>query len=487
MIREMAWAGVLALAVVTVMTWSKVSAGEGPSDYGAIETYLQVLVVEGAPGSEAGQMPEPARVYDGRKWGLSTRWDDSIPNALEIRRKMLENGIRGTFYLNSRSPEEPAGSLAVTLTGNGECSVGGHSVSHPNFRDLPANEIFTQLMANRIALECLTDRPVNSLAFPYGGYEDKARPEVLEGVSQSFLRTGYHHCVYAGFVTANPFLPDGLVSTGLQVVPGDRQVDAEKFWTQIDKIRRFESKSRETSDCIFLGVHPWQVGGELEKLGEVMARLKDYDDFWHCTQTEHAAFARQRGSTKIEPAATGGYTIVRPCAFELGSDIPLTLVFEGGSVRSAKVDGTDCAVRQGDGKTFVNVPHTGGHCMPARIDEMTDGASKEYPGLKASLTFDPATGQVAFSLENGAGGAVSQLLLTVSIPPAFEPGRLRWNRGELAGRDRWSVTAATTQVRKGAFWEQGQPYVAAQLDFLVDGKRGRLFTSCRVGSEGAGR
>ncbi len=57
--------------------------------------------------------PSIAPVYNGHKWGLSTRWDDSTPNAVNIRRKMVENGIRGTFYLNSRKPEQSEGSASV--------------------------------------------------------------------------------------------------------------------------------------------------------------------------------------------------------------------------------------------------------------------------------------------------------------------------------------------------------------------------------------
>ena len=481
--KDILLTGGVLLGMAAGMVGSQVAASDGQSVYDAMETYRQVLVVEHS--EDAGDMPPPelAAVYDGRKWGLSTRWDDSNPNALNVRRKMLAGGIRGTFYLNSREPEEEAGSLAARLTGQGECSVGGHSVSHPRLPELSVNETFYQLMANRITLESLTNRPVNSLAFPYGGYDDKARPEVLEGISESFLRTGYHHCVYAGFVKGNPFLPANLVSTGLQVVPGDRKVDAEKFWTQIEKVRQFESQSRETSDCIFLGVHPWQEGEELERLGEVMGKLKTWDDFWHCTQTEYAAFARQRRSSKIEALGRGEFAIVRPCATELGSDIPLTLVFAGNSVRSAKVDGKACAVRQAEGKTIVNVPHCPEHGVPVKIAETTEGVSKEFPGLKVSFTFEPKTGQIAYVLENGTDTTLSDAVLTVSPPPAFEPGRLRWNRQQVAKKDRWSVSGATSPTRMGVYWQSGTYYVAAQLDFVLNREPVRLFTTCTVGPE----
>jgi len=450
------------------------------SIYGAVETYRQVLLVKSRPDAGALSAPQLAGVYDGRKWALSTRWDDSNPNALNVRGKMLENGIRGTFYLNSRKVEKPAGSLARQLTGNGECSVGGHSVSHPRLPELPANEAFYELMANRVALEFLTDRPVNSLAFPYGSYQDKNRPEVLEGITAAFLRSGYHHCVYMHFVTKNPFLPENLVSTGLQVVPGDRQVNAEKFWQHVEKIREFEKGYRKTSDCIFLGVHPWQKGDELERLGEVLGKLRDWDDFWHCTQTEYAAFTKQRRNTTVSVLEPGKFELQRPCGFELGNDIPLTLVFEGEAVHAAEVDGAACSVRQAGGKTFVNLPHAPRFGAPSRIDQTAGGDSAKFAGLRTSLTFDKVAGKLAYELENATGTDLSDVHLTVSLPPVFEPGILRRKRAQLANSTSWSVETAVAKHRTGDYWTNGRRYFVAQLDFSLQNKRGRLFTTCTI-------
>ena len=129
---QIAMAGAIMAWMSAGMEQSESTTTGAENVYGELETYNQRLVIES--GADPSELPTPrlAAVYDGRTWALSTRWDDSNPNALNIRRKMLANGIRGTFYLNSRSPEEPRESLAYRLTGQGECSVGGHSVSHPH-------------------------------------------------------------------------------------------------------------------------------------------------------------------------------------------------------------------------------------------------------------------------------------------------------------------------------------------------------------------
>ena len=151
-------------------------------------------------------------------------------------------------------------------------------------------------------------------------------------------------------------------------------------------------------------------------------------------------------------------------------------MFEGESIGSAKVDGRVCEVRHRDGKTFVNVPHDVVRGVPRRIDRTVDGVAEKFPGLRASLVFNRTTGKLAYSLENKTGSPLSHVLLTISTPPAFEPGILRWNRDEVGGGDKWSVAGEVSEKKTGAYWHDGKCYVAAQLDFVLDGERGRLFT-----------
>ena len=102
------------------------------------------------------------------------------------------------------------------------------------------------------------------------------------------------------------------------------------------------------------------------------------------------------------------------------------------------------------------------------------------PDLETSLTFEPETGKLTFKLANAGDTALSDLSLTISVPPAFEPGMLRWNCEEVAGGGEWSIAGDVSERRAGDYWRSGESDVAAQLDFLVDGLRGRLFTTCTV-------
>lgn len=89
--------------------------------------------------------------------------------------------------------------------------------------------MFDEILLNRIQRESETDIPINSFAFPFGSYQGYPDQTAMSYITEALIRSGYHHCVYNRFVRSNPYMPDDLFSTVNQVVPGDRQINAEKF------------------------------------------------------------------------------------------------------------------------------------------------------------------------------------------------------------------------------------------------------------------
>ena len=441
--------------------------------YGTTETYRQILVVEG----EAA-LPTVAPVHDGHAWGLSTRWDDSNPNALNIRRKMLDNGIRGSFYLNSATPEKQEGSLAAKLSDQGICSVGGHSVSHPKLPELPANDVLYQLLDNRIALECLADRPVNSLAFPYGQYQAKDRPEVLHAISEAFLRTGFHHCVYSGFVVRNKHLPAGVVTTGIQVVPGDRQVDRNQVLRPDGEDPRPAGRlpqdlrmhlprspslaaGRGTGEARrrhgqaarlgrLLALHPDRMGrlreaaprreGDGHRPRHLRAapprRLRPRQRHSPDARLRRHGRARGHGGRRALPGPPRGRQDLRQRA-------PLA------PLRRARED------RPGQSRRRLRqVPRTPGHPRPRRGGEALLLPAKRLRPRR----------------ERG--------IVTIALPPSCDPGLLRDRRPELAPGETWTVAAPLRTVREGEYWTAAGRTAPPQVDFLRGGERGRLFATC---------
>jgi hypothetical protein len=81
---------------------------------------------------------------------------------------------------------------------------------------------------------------------------------------------------------------------------------------------------------------------------------------------------------------------------------------------------------------------------------------------------------------NESGKPVTDAVLTVSLPPALEPGLVRNTRHEIANAAMWEVTSPVVQKHTEEYWCSGNRYVAAQLDFVLDGRRGRLFTTVNL-------
>ena len=149
--------------------------------------------------------------------------------------------------------------------------------------------------------------------------------------------------------------------------------------------------------------------------------------------------------------------------------------------------GAACGVRHAGGKSYVNVPHHPAHGIPGRIDQTaSDAPSSTFPGLTPSLTLD-AAGTVTYRLGVADGPPRDDVVVTVSMPPAFDPGMVRRTRRGLGAGDTWETTLPIERERTGAYWQSGRGYLAAQLDFVRAGRRGRLFTTSSVDAEVAAR
>ena len=115
------------------------------------------------------------------------------------------------------------------------------------------------------------------------------------------------------------------------------------------------------------------------------------------------------------------------------------------------------------------------------------GSLTLFPGLKTSLAINAETGAVTYTLQNATDSTLPEAVLTIALPPGLEPGLIRRKHGELGPNQVWCVTAPVTAKRTDGYWKDGSGYYAAQLDFVLDGKRGRLFATNSVAAELAAR
>lgn len=456
-------------------------AQAAPEHAAPVPTYAQEVEIEYAsPEAAAAATPSFAPVHDNKEWAFAARWDDSNPNSLVMREHMAKFGLKGTFYLTrSVTDKGLGGDFARKLTADG-CSIGGHTMTHPNLTTMNAGQIHWEIMANRIEWEDLLDTPLNSFAFSYGQFKSPDNPLIWELTTEALRRTGYSHCVYLDFVRNNPCLAPGEFSSGLQVVPGDKNVDAVKFQESLDKIFKFKDAYAKFSRCIFLGVHPWQAGEEWDKLDAVYQQLSGKPDWWYCNQTEWAAFARQRERSSLGAGEGQGavrrYQLTRPEPAALGNAVPLTLTVTA-PVKSVRLDGQPVAFEQHGETVVANLPHAPAQTLPVKIGHVEAPAEEcaDFPGLKLTLTPDTAQGAIAVTLQSPAD--LRKVRVTFRLPLQYLPGILVTELERVPGGTAQTLKAQLPPVRPEAAFAEGPQYWVAEVEFSDAAGRQRVFVT----------
>lgn len=474
--------------VLTLMLLFATFAGAEPSPAPPLRMYSQELQITCASPEDAQKLAvRIAPVWDNRTWAFSARWDDCNPNSLVMQQHMDKFGLGGTFYLNQTDDRGRFGEQFARQLSQGRFSVGAHSMTHPKFAELKPNQVFWEVLANRVEREAQTDEPVNSLAFPFGQYESKDDPRVLESTSLSLRRAGLHHCVYVSFVRDNPHLEPGEFSTVLQVVPGDRQVDAAKFQEQLDKILvKWPDAYAKSSRCISLGVHPWQQGEEWGKLDAVFAGLAGRPDWWYCSLTQYAAYARQVRDTRVEGQPTTGatrtFSLRRPHPADLGDDVPLTVVLTGADVQAVTLDGAAAPCEKRDAGAVVSLPHGPAAKLPAQIVHiaMPEGASApvaELGGARLSLSVDRAAGKLTLSCATAEGGPLREAWVRFRLPLEYAEGVLTRTVEALGTGDTEQIEVSLPAMREDPQLQEGPHYFVAEIDCLADETPVRAFVT----------
>jgi len=467
------------------------AAAEPPAPVDPPRRYEQVLEIDLEDGSAALDL-HIAPVYDAREWAFSARWDDCNLNSLTMREHMARVGLKGTFYLTQNDKADRFGPALCRQLMQDGCSIGGHSMTHPRLTGLSAGQIWWELCANRISREDDTDTTLNSLAFPYGLFRDDARPEAFPIITEAVRRAGYHHCAYATFVRDNPHLAPGECSTSWQVVPGDRVVDAEAFAAQLAKpVERWPDTYRKLSHGLHLGVHPWQQGEEWAKLDAVFQTIAGRPEWWYCSLTEWAAYARQAATARLQiDTATSTATrrrvvITRAHPGDLGDAVPLTCLARGTAVRAARLDGQPIDLRRQGDATILNLPHRPSLSPPRRIghieipaeadtaDARRDGA--DFPGLRATIL--PETARLTLTLEAPATADLSDIHVRFRLPLAFQPGVVTRTATALPAGQAITLTADLPAPHPDPAWTAGPRYWVAEINATLAQEPIRLFVT----------
>ncbi|MGE9293739.1 MAG: polysaccharide deacetylase family protein [Puniceicoccales bacterium] len=449
-------------------------------DAPVIPTIEQELVVVGEPVHVA---IEP--VYDGNAWAFTARWDDNHKINLMMRDAMADIGMKGTFYLNRSAGQYGAGEeYALALIERGS-SIGGHTTWHYSLPTLNPNTLFREILLNRIEREAEVDTPITSFAFPFGRYSDRDEVDAMQRVTDAWLRSGYHHNVYHGFVYNNPYMPDGYASSVHQVKPGDFTIDAESFEKQVNRILANPQQYQKDDPAISLGVHARQSPEEMDKFKALISDYSGRDDFWKCNETELAAYRLQAKHTQLLPDldTPNDWHVVRPRAAYAGADVPLTLRLRGPEPEKVMLDGHELECRPDGDSWLVNLPYGTEQGAPEKISWLQNGPGEhrptpdnDFPGLDFRLEPTRDEGW-SLTLTNDSDVTVRDIQVIMRLPLYYADGVRMSNVGELLPGDSVKLHFERGPVVSDPSYQDGAVFAAAEIDFNHDGVPGRIYAS----------
>lgn len=114
-------------------------------------------------------------------------FDDGYISHYQNAYKLLDQyNMKGVFYIISEKPDNDPNYATweqiLEMSKNGQ-EIASHSVSHPNLAGLSEERIKYELETSKIAIEEKIDKPVISLCYPAGKYDDR----VLKIAKENYL------------------------------------------------------------------------------------------------------------------------------------------------------------------------------------------------------------------------------------------------------------------------------------------------------------
>jgi peptidoglycan/xylan/chitin deacetylase (PgdA/CDA1 family) len=151
-----------------------------------LRQFLDWLAAAGKPGGapagvtvsrlrDALRLP-PSPPLPARPTVVSLTFDDGSASQYLARQALLEQRMRGTFYLNSGTLGRQAGIMSLAqarrLRDDGN-DMGGHTVHHVKLPGLPHDQAVTEVCSDRVRLRQLGFAAV-SFAYPFGAFSPQA-------------------------------------------------------------------------------------------------------------------------------------------------------------------------------------------------------------------------------------------------------------------------------------------------------------------------
>ncbi|MHB1155921.1 MAG: polysaccharide deacetylase family protein [Phycisphaerales bacterium] len=435
-------------------------------------------------------------LHDAR-WAFSGRWDDCNNRNPDMKELMRKHGYKATFYLNSYSRQAPFAILKyVRTTGRllaqDGFSVGGHTLQHPPLSRVDKNQLFRQIAADRVYLECAVGKPVNSFAFPGSDFGQSKTTEVRADIAEALIRAGYLHTVTSAFPREEIDNRSTLVQSVNLINPGDENPDPARFDSQLNGYLG-NAQTQAVCPNMTVGIHVQHTPEGLVKLEQCLERYAGNRGWWYCNQTEYAAYRHQYLAGKLEKVKVAGdrafFRLMRPCGADLGDDVPLSLRVKNARVREVLISTAKSEISHRGGTSIINVHHDALKTVPAVIDmyenrgnlpEAQAGTTGELPGVRFFIRVDEKTGVIHFTGRNDSAHACEGISLLTRTPLRYKQSGRRIEFGTLNTSESRSQIIPLGDQNENAEYQAGNPYFIVQADFIYDGRPVRFYATAYI-------
>lgn len=479
----------IVLAAVLIMI-TMMSAAAGMANEKRWISYDQTVTVEFASADQAQKAELTAlEMPVGKKIAVGSRWDDTNYDHLFMAKTLSAHGWKGTFLLN-RLDSNYVNRIVKVIKETGS-SVGAHTIHHPHLETVPVNELFYEIMANRIDIEAQTDLCVTIFTFPFGMRSPAGAISTSADQAQALIRAGiYGGPEYLGMDQRLGVKPEEFICPYL-FNANDKDPNAEQFAKMFKHgLDLVKNNKINAGPCLILGVHSWQRKVHkdgFDRLGKILATESNKPEYWYCNSNEYTAWRLAFLNNKIVKKSTDGtkvtFTISRIAPCDLGALVDMGLKI---SPCPQAVNTKDQSVSfNADGEFML--ANSSDYVLPQRIgridnsdngNEKSDALlSKKIPNCRFGIRFDQAKNSLECSFANIGNKDLTDLNFTFRLPLQWEKGCHYKTAASLKSRKSISFSIPLGTVTTGDKFRQKDLFIAGQCDFRCEDQQLRLHST----------
>lgn len=439
--------------------------------------YERTLKLTFATPQQAQQATLAAReLPEGKTLAVSLRWDDMNPRHVPHQKTFGPHGWLANFYLCY----SPAPFVKELLDAG--CCIGNHTVTHPYLNFRTPNEIFRQIMEERMILEtaysyCISTY-VSPSGFTYPPYGSDAGGPILHLIGDILQRCG-HLGGPDNNIQLYGLKEDSYFGSFIFAV-GDKDPKPERFKTEMDRcLTAIKQKMPAFGPYVTMGVHTWQSDEGFKILEEgIYKPYSNNPEWWYCTATDYYAYRYQFLHTKIEKTGVEGNTAsfrITGCSgADLASNVPLTLEC---SAQIAKAEAGACNAKSNG--CFISLEQAPGHEKPSVISRAENGMDNEG-SLAFTLTHDAAANTLTAVVRNMSASAAENIVFALRLPPGYATGVLRQSISDIQPGAQTQLVFELGKASDRPFDFNDKTAFYLQTDYLQEKTTKRIYAKLDV-------